>query len=1221
MATNKIFVTAALSPYFSSTQSTVRGGFLASENPIRPDKINDNFANYVDLSCTWVPFDSGASGMFASAAGTDRPTLAWHARQRWTIDESSYFGYVCATQGGIYGNYRFDFNQSKLTPDYEPVYGHDVAVWPIPISLGNQFRNSQSLPEGGAACKVSTTGSNYTRSMYRFSCYYVLHIVSTGSIGSGNASFILEERPTFRQASNGIDDSQLAAIMNSNATVSKRFPSQFYSDGMDAVQLKEWFICLARIHDSALPIEGEGLDYIRVSTSLASLPSSYSTTALELVPLTTGTNYDHRIREQAIFPINEEYYGVVHGSRLAILSVKTCVVPLRFFNLATSWTSAVFPRIAGVKAIGLDIYVLSESGELLKLDGGNVTTLAKAPTLENSNRRYSSLAQVGNKLYALSGTFSPASDYYYANNDAQIVSVTPYDIAANTWGTPSTFGAWKARINGKSLHEMIAFNDKLYILAEDIAATDTEVPVYTAGTLANSANQASSTFAIKFDITKLTLPISSLTNIKIKMQFNTAAAVTSVSLKRVPKGSPANTVYTNSTVITFGGVAVAIPFVANVERVSDSINIVIDDSCDYYIVWHSASTNFQFKYFSDPKFSTWQKAGDNTAWLASPDATWTAPPSPANGAYGLTGIVSSIPNINSANSRTKFNWQLLVLDTTTGTWGAQKLTHRHLNFDKTKLSPFWILSTNNDNYTPSEALARHVTGGLCVAANRVIANSGFISQGLVTFDGANLVSIGYGGDVNVFGLTSETIVSFQVSVKGDAVMSPTYITSQDTVMSGIYYINNDFAWMGACAYYPRTESHEKNRVFIRQGNYVDGRAQFTRHHLIPIFDGAIAHSMRCTSTSSNVYGYVNIFAVSAQRAFYQALYLPVYYKWNGTQFVRALTFEEAAASPKTITLNDNIPLVDGLQVQFGLNASSSYKQGEYYTLNVCYGHAKFNRRMTYSWAMFPGQTFQNTETKALSDVLAINRKLTVFTAGQRTISGPTGVTVGADFFQYPKIKTPGVLNDADFVLEYAVAAGSEFNFSDLCFQINFEGARGLSFFVDKGAGYEQIYPLGRMNLGVAWFFNRQENVKKIKVVFKQATNMEDDINCAVSNFYVIDYGTQAQIDKARLGSAAAANGTPARGSFDIDCLGVAPETATILIDGAFNLMLTYAKLNADSTIACLSLNTATVPASQYLVHPFWGFVFFAGSSLSATPTPGAMAGTNMTISYHWGRRV
>jgi len=204
----------------------------------------------------------------------------------------------------------------------------------------------------------------------------------------------------------------------------------------------------------------------------------------------------------------------------------------------------------------------------------------------------------------------------------------------------------------------------------------------------------------------------------------------------------------------------------------------------------------------------------------------------------------------------------------------------------------------------------------------------------------------------------------------------------------------------------------------------------------------------------------------------------------------------------------------------------------------------------------------------------------------------------------------------DFLVGGSATSGTTINFSDIILQGYREGARGLSFFVDKGAGYEQIYSLGQMPYGLAWFFNRQENVRKVKIIYQQATNV-DATKAAIPNCYFFDYGPQAVTDKARLGSATAANGSPARGSYDIDCLGVAPETATILIDGVFNPMLTYAKTDADSTIFPI-INNDAVPASKYLIHPFWGFVFFPGSTQT---TPGYIAGTTMTISYHWGRRV
>jgi len=309
------------------------------------------------------------------------------------------------------------------------------------------------------------------------------------------------------------------------------------------------------------------------------------------------------------------------------------------------------------------------------------------------------------------------------------------------------------------------------------------------------------------------MPSATAPKVQIKMQFNTAATITSVTLKRVPKGAAAGTVFTDSTNITFGGVSAAIPFVANVERVSDVVDITLDSTCDYYIVWHSATTNFQFKYFVDPTLSTYQKAGDNTSLLAVPDPSWTTS---ANGSYGVTGVIAAIPNMNTANSKTKTNWQILSFSPTTG-WGSNKLTHRHLSYNQSEVYEFPskdYLHTAGSGVLPTEKgdyLSRHVTGGLCAIAGRVVANSCFLSKGLVSYDGNALISVGFGGDSSIFDLTSETVVALQTHVNGSAVIVPTYAIplhpTYTRPCSTQYYVHEQFTWAGQCKKYVGSDSY------------------------------------------------------------------------------------------------------------------------------------------------------------------------------------------------------------------------------------------------------------------------------------------------------------------------------------------------------------------------------------------------------------------------------
>ena len=178
-------------------------------------------------------------------------------------------------------------------------------------------------------------------------------------------------------------------------------------------------------------------------------------------------------------------------------------------------------------------------------------------------------------------------------------------------------------------------------------------------------------------------------------------------------------------------------------------------------------------------------------------------------------------------------------------------------------------------------------------------------------------------------------------------------------------------------------------------------------------------------------------------------------------------------------------------------------------------------------------------------------------------------------------------------------------------------ASGYEIYVDKGSGYTRIYPIGRAHRGVWLYFDRQENVSKLKIVWKQASNLAADTTKATVPFpFLDDFGTQAEMDAARLGSSVALDNTKERGSFDSECLGIAPETTTILIDGVYDPNLQPSRAINGTFSDFLQIQPRA--ANTYALHPYWGFLVFEGGCMDKAFTK---SGTNVTISYFWGRRA
>jgi len=164
--------------------------------------------------------------------------------------------------------------------------------------------------------------------------------------------------------------------------------------------------------------------------------------------------------------------------------------------------------------------------------------------------------------------------------------------------------------------------------------------------------------------------------------------------------------------------------------------------------------------------------------------------------------------------------------------------------------------------------------------------------------------------------------------------------------------------------------------------------------------------------------------------------------------------------------------------------------------------------------------------------------------------------------------------------------------------------------------------LWRSHNGNVFSFPRQMGVTSMRITVQHGynyTNASGNVaaNTGFGPFYLLDYGTQAQLNTARLGTNGT-QGTPTQVSWDYNSLGVATDVISISIDGnSPNMFLPYSTLQDYAVFGIWDFGG--VPAGYYKVHPFFGFLLFPGAGGDAAT--GIQTGTSAALEYQWGRRA
>jgi hypothetical protein len=215
--------------------------------------------------------------------------------------------------------------------------------------------------------------------------------------------------------------------------------------------------------------------------------------------------------------------------------------------------------------------------------------------------------------------------------------------------------------------------------------------------------------------------------------------------------------------------------------------------------------------------------------------------------------------------------------------------------------------------------------------------------------------------------------------------------------------------------------------------------------------------------------------------------------------------------------------------------------------------------------------------------------------------------------------------------------------------------RGMTFEVSNngGSSYTQIVPFWRAVNGGIWCFARQTGVTNIRITCQSGypyynisagggswTTSPTANYLGIGPFQFVDYQV-SDSNQARLGNSSALDGTPTRGSFDSEYMGLSCDAVSVSIDStvtpaSLGQQFTFSdvySIGISPVLAWWSFtpiptgNNATFPNGYVRVHPVYGYVLFGGPQPQTISQAGGsdqiqtMSGTDMSVTYHWGRRV
>lgn len=255
-------------------------GALASEFGIIPDNVNGQTARYLHLLGTWGDVNWGGTsgspvadsyGQGTGSNDNNSQSFPWRPNGSYFVRSLSFTntavppavggfrdGYIGSFVGGlVWADFSHDPNGS--TVDYEPVYGHGAATWPMTADIAHQWLDSTSSPSDGTDSIINMS-SALTRTIYMPASYFIFHIASTGSqtTGSGNLKFHMEQRPSLRMAGFGDGNGQSHVIPNWSGTSTPNGFGTTFPYGSDPLRNNGSLTTAPMVHAPAVPLHPAG---------------------------------------------------------------------------------------------------------------------------------------------------------------------------------------------------------------------------------------------------------------------------------------------------------------------------------------------------------------------------------------------------------------------------------------------------------------------------------------------------------------------------------------------------------------------------------------------------------------------------------------------------------------------------------------------------------------------------------------------------------------------------------------------------------------------------------------------------------------------------------------------------------------------------------------------------------------------------------------------------
>jgi hypothetical protein len=647
------------------------------------------------------------------------------------------------------------------------------------------------------------------------------------------------------------------------------------------------------------------------------------------------------------------------------------------------------------------------------LNGQTVTVLPGATTSSFTANftasNYTNNADTGTasgwSLWALYGTMTPDPRTTQTGlaNPANI-NLFRYNISAGTWSGPINSGL-TGRHNGRSLNEFIVKRDgRIYIMCEDVTSGGGTVANAFGALTASGVGSTPQMYNINWQI----------------MCYDPVAATWNTSKVNGSTSQP----------ITYGSTGFVNVSGGSVTWVSGDLFIYPGNGGQWPIVINGVVYNISsVGSYTSLNLTTSAGTQSNVPYsLCNMGAHNSAPfqGQQGGGDFWFYNINCSMHDVAPDVLLIQPNWTAGTLQTL-NTSTAPALVNADLTMIPTAYNAVGSImpSPGPSNYFPGQA--DPTVGPVDIIHNRDYANG---AGDRTIFVVGHFIYLSNGANSN-----GGPWIPLLYAPPSYNWLSPTALSFMyPNAYSGSEVINT---WGKDCWSYAELTSggnsfdHEQWAFpTIVEDNYI---------HFVRGSGSADGYANTNTSGSGITYG----------RAFYQTIgYLPTYWKWTGSAWVIADSWTDAAASPYTIpAANTNVPLPYGLQVQFGPASGNSLTGGEFDTFNLCYGNTKYTRKGRFSWAMFAGQTFVNTDTRTVASQNAMTMNFidtdiwqtptftaptsatpqtaTILTAGSSVGSYPISWNTQA---LWPKLDTTNTPFDATpFTMTCSVGSAGAFN--------------------------------------------------------------------------------------------------------------------------------------------------------------------------------------------------